>query len=442
LSRMASVLRQATRLVVPSPAESAKVSRLSKMLLAKTRRAAKRFPEVKGVLMGGSFAKGTWLPGCVDLDIFVKIDSMTPEERFERVGLGVGAVATRGYPTGKKYAQHPYTEAMVEGVRVNIVPCFAVKPGEWRSAADRSPYHVKLVEGISGDRKDQVRLLKLFMNGVGVYGAEIERQGFSGYVAEVLLIKHGGFEEVIRWFAEYKMPANGRIFSLPDPVDEGRDLGIAVSGESLGRMVLACREFLRRPSLAYFARMSGKTHRKLEGEVFAALFSHRELSEDTLWGELRKTLKHVVRHLEVQGFRIARAMAASDNASKSAILLIPEFVLLPESEQRLGPTVDRRKDVEAFVSMNSKQSRLVWVDDDARVRLLRPRVYTRLPDLLLDVIRGKVGPIGASKEIEAGMKKSGVVLQGKALARAATSSGWLRVGIREITSDAIGSSQA
>ena len=442
MSRMASVLKEASRLVVPSHAESEKVSGLSKTLLAKTRRAAKRFPEVKGVLMGGSFAKGTWLPGLVDLDIFVEINSMTPEERFETVGLEVGAVATRGYPTGKKYAQHPYTEAMVEGVRVNIVPCFAVKPGEWRSAADRSPYHVKLVEGIPGGRKDQVRLLKLFMNGVGVYGAEIERQGFSGYVAEVLLIKHGGFEEVIRWFAEYKMPANGRTFSLPDPVDEGRDLGIAVSGESLGRMVLACREFLRRPSLAYFARMSGKTRRKLEGEVFAVLFSHRELSEDTLWGELRKTLKHVVRHLEVQGFRIARAMAASDNASKSAILLIPEFVLLPELEQRLGPTVDRRKDVEAFVTMNSKQSRLVWVDDDARVRLLRPRVYTRLPDLLLDVIRGRVGPIGASKEIEAGMKKSGVVLQGRALARAATSSGWLRVGIREITSDAIGSSQA
>ena len=442
MNRLASVMKRASRLVVPSASETAKVSRLARMLLAKTRRAANRFPEAKGVLMGGSFAKGTWLPGRVDLDVFVQIDSMTTEERFERVGLEVGAIATRGYPTGKKYAQHPYTEAMVEGVRVNVVPCFAVKPGEWKSAADRSPYHVKLVEGIPGERKDQVRLLKLFMNGVGVYGAEIERQGFSGYVAEVLLIKHGSFEAVIRWFAEYEMPAKGRAFSLPDPVDEGRDLGIAVSGESLGRMVLACREFLRRPSLAYFARMSGKARRSLEGEVFAVLFSHKALSEDTLWGELRKTLKHVVRHLEVQGFHVARAMAASDNVSKSAILLIPEFAWLPKFEQRLGPTVDRRKDVEAFVSMNAKSSRLVWVDDDARVRLLRPRVYTNLQVLLLDVIRGRVGPIGASREIEAGMKKSGVVLQGRALARAANSSGWLRVGIREITSDAIGSRQA
>ena len=440
MSRLAQVLKQATKLVVPTHSESEKVRRLERMTLAKTRRAARRFPEVREVLMGGSFAKGTWLPNRVDLDIFVEIDSATPEERFERVGLEVGAIATRGYPTGKKYAQHPYTEATVEGVRVNIVPCFAVKAGEWKSAADRSPYHVELVKGIPEERKDQVRLLKLFMNGAGVYGAEIQQQGFSGYVAEVLLIKHESFEAVVRWFADYKMPGNGRAFSLPDPVDEGRDLGIAVSGESLGRMVLACREFLRRPSLAYFGSMSGRVRRSLEGEVFAVLFSHKVLSEDTLWGELRKTLKHVVRHLEVRGFHIARAMAASDNASRSAILLIPEFVELPEVEQRIGPTVDRRKDVEAFVSTNSRQSRLVWVDDDARVRLLRPRRYTRLPDLLVDVIRGRAGPIGASKEIETGMKKSGVLLKGRALARAVSSSGWLRDGIREITSDAIGAS--
>jgi len=438
MSPLATVLKQATKRVAPSPAETAKISGLARRLLKRTRRTAERFPEVRGVLMGGSFAKGTWLPKHVDLDIFVKIDPAAPVERFEKVGLDIGSSATRGYPMGKKYAQHPYTEATVEGVRVNIVPCFAVKVGEWRSAADRSPYHVELVEGLPEERKNQIRLLKLFMNGVGVYGAEIQQQGFSGYVAEVLVIEHGSFESVVRWFADYNMPASGRIFSLPDPVDEGRDLGIAVSGDSLGRLVLACREFLRRPSLAYFGEMKGRVHTSLDESVYAILFSHTRMSEDTLWGELRKTLKHVVRHLEVRGFAIARAMAASDNISKSAILLIPEFTDLPAIEQRVGPTVDRRKDVEAFVSTNSKQSRLVWVDDDARVRLLRPRRYTHLPDLLEDVIGGKAGPIGASKEIEDGMKTNGAVLRGRTLARAASSSTWLRDGIREITSDAIG----
>lgn len=437
MTGISRVLASAESLVRPSQDGEAKIGSLAKSLLAKTRRAAERFPETRGVLIGGSYAKGTWLPGHVDLDIFVKFDPSTAEADFERVGLEVGATATRGYPRGKKFAQHPYTEATVEGVRVNIVPCFAVKKGEWKSAADRSPFHVDLVRKLPEQGKVQVRLLKLFMNGLGVYGAEIQRQGFSGYVAEVLVMKLGSIEGVLRWFAGYK-PEKGRLFTLRDPVDEGRDLGIAVSGESLGRMVLASREFLRRPDPAFFHKMSGKAHPSIRGDVVAVVFSHKPMSEDTLWGELRKTSKHIVRHLEVHGFVVARSMAASDNDGRSAILLIPEFTELPAVEQRVGPTVDRRKDLEAFISANAKDSRLVWVDDDARARLLRPRRYTRLTALLTDVAKGNAGPIGASRELEAGMRKGASVLQGAPLARAASKAKWLQDGIREITSDAVG----
>jgi len=438
LSNISSVLGRAEKLVIPSPEEEARISSLAKSLLSKTKRAAGRFPETRGVLIGGSFAKGTWLPEHVDLDIFVRIDPSTSEERFEKVGLDIGTTATRGYPMGKKFAQHPYTEATVEGVRVNIVPCFAVRSGEWKSAADRSPFHVKLIEKIPEKKKTQVRLLKLFMNAVGVYGAEIQRQGFSGYVAEVLILKQGNLESVLRWLAGYRLKGDGKTFSLPDPVDESRDLGIAVSGECLGRMVLASREFLRHPTSAFFHRMTGIAHPSLREHVFAVVFTHPRLSEDTLWGELRKTTKHIVRHVEAKGFRVARSMAASDNQRRSAILLVPEFTELPGIEQRVGPTVDRRKDVEAFISTNARDSRLLWVDDEARVRLLRPRKHTQFAKFLTDVVKGRAGPIGASRELESAMKKTAVVLHGGPLNGAASSSKWLQDGIREITSDAVG----
>ena len=266
MTALAAVLEGAMKFVIPSQAEEEKIGALARSLLSKTREAAERFPATRGVLVGGSYAKGTWLPRHVDLDIFVKFDPSTGEEEFERVGLQVGAAATRGHPAGKKFAQHPYTEATVEGVRVNIVPCFDVKPGGWKSAADRSPFHVDLVKKLPEESKTQVRLLKLFMNAVGVYGAEIERQGFSGYVCEVLVLRHGTFQGVLGWFAGY-LGGGARAFSLPDPVDEGRDLGIAVSGESLGKMVLASREFLRRPGLPFFRGMSGKAHARLRDDV-------------------------------------------------------------------------------------------------------------------------------------------------------------------------------
>ncbi len=435
------ILREATPLVTPTPEVLRKVGALADSLLRKTRKAAARYPETKGALLGGSFAKGTWLPKHVDLDIFVKIDPATPEARFEEVGLGVGAVATRGYPRGKKYAQHPYTEATVDGIRVNIVPCYAVKRGEWKSAADRSPFHVQLVKGLTGERKTQIKLLKRFMKAVGVYGAEIQVQGFSGYVAEVLVMKLGSLEGVLRYFANFKPHDGERLFTLPDPVDERRDLAIAISPEKLGRMILASREFLRRPSAAFFRQMRGKRRPSMCGDVIAVVFSHRELSEDTLWGELRKTTRHIVRHLEVSGFKIVRSIAASDNSRSSAILLIPEFFDLPDLEQRVGPTVARGKDVEAFLGANRKGARLIWVDEAARVRLLRPRQYVRLEALLKDIAKGRAGQVGASAEMSRGMKRSAVVLRGTALEKATRSSRWLDAGIGEIVSDAIGTRQ-
>ena len=435
---ISEVVAEARRKVAPSKDDTSRLTAEADSLLARTRKAAAKYPQTRGALLGGSFAKGTWLPGHVDLDIFVKFDPSTLEPVFEKVGLEIGNLSTRGFPRGKKFAQHPYTEAVIRDLKVNIVPCYDVARGEWKSAADRSPFHVKLVEGLPEESKSEVRLLKSFMHGIGVYGAEIERRGFSGYVAEVLVMKHNDFQGVLSWFASYPPFAQPRPFSLPDPVDEGRDLGIAVSGESLGRMVLASREFLRRPATTYFRGMPGTHRPALRKDVVALVFRHPRLTEDTLWGELRRTMKHIVRHLEVRGFKVVRSMAASDNDSRSAVLLIPEFTELPPTEQRVGPTVDRRKDVEAFMSTNSKDSLLVWVDDDARVRLLRPRAYIRLADLLRDVSRGRAGPVGASKELEKGMRKSATVLQGPGLSRAASSLKWLQEGIREITSDAVG----
>ena len=438
MTPIAKVLERATPLASPSPKQRAAIATLASSLLRKTNLEASKFPETRGALLGGSFAKGTWVPKHVDLDIFVRFDPSVSKDRFEEVGLAIGAAATRGYPRGKKYAEHPYTEAVVEGVRVNVVPCYAVEPKMWKSAADRSPFHVDLVKSLPEETKTQVRLLKSFMKAVGVYGAEIETQGFSGYVAEVLIMTHGNLEKVLRWFADFHPASEERMFHLPDPVDEGRDLAIAVSQEKLGRMVLACRDFLRNPRRAYFVNVSGRARPVMRQSVVALVFSHSRLSEDTLWGELRRTMKHIVRHLEVNGFKIARFMAASNNLDRSAILIVPELSGLPEFEQRVGPTVDRRKDVEAFLESGFNVSKLIWVDEEARVRFLRPRRYRKLSDLLVDLSKGRAGPVGASRELEKAMRKSAVVLQGRSLERAARSSAWLMDGIREITTDALG----
>ena len=438
MSNILAVLSAASEGVVPAPSKVSSMKILAEAVVEKTTRAAARYPEVRDVVLGGSFAKGTWLSDETDLDIFVRFDPSTPENDFERIGLAVGASTVRGHPRGKKYAQHPYTEATVEGVKVNIVPCYSVPRGEWKSAADRSPYHVDLVKGVSEETKTQIRLMKRFMKAVGVYGAELETRGFSGYVAEVIVIAHGGFLESLSWLSSLQPASESRMFSVPDPVDPSRDLGIAVSAEKFGQMVLASREFLRRPGRAFFTVMKGKPRPALRDSVIAVVFSHKKLSEDILWGELRRTSRHVVRHLEERGFRVARAMCASNNMDRSAILLIPEFDFLPKTEQRIGPTVDRADDLRSFLASNRDRTKLVWVDDEARVRLLVPRDEVDFSKFLAAIAKGRAGPTGASRELGIGLKKSARILKGKELKAESSRSRWLGAGISEIVTDAIG----
>lgn len=438
MSTAEGVVKTALALVRPAPHEEKVLRQKAELIVERTRRAAEPFREVREVTLGGSFAKGTWLQGEADLDVFLKLDPATPEERFEEIGLKVGAGATRGYPRGKKYAQHPYTEADFDGVRVNIVPCYDVKPGEWKSAADRSPFHVELVRKMQEEQKDQVRLLKRFMRGVGTYGAEIETEGFSGYAAEVLVIQHGDLLGVLRSFAEINREGDERLLRLPDPVDQKRDLARAISNEKIARMVLASRGFLASPSTAYFGPMRAKVRAPMRKNVVALVFSHPRLSEDTLWGELKRTLRHLQMHVEEKGFKLARVIAASNNSDRSAFLFIPEFGRLPDLEQRMGPTVDRKAESEAFIRANRRKARMVWLDDDARLRILQEREQTEIGAFLKEIVRSGPRRLGASARVGRGIAMTGKVVSGRPLRRMAASSPWLAEGLVKIASDTIG----
>jgi len=441
LNDLQRVLRQASMNVVPLDDEKHRLHSLATRVLSSTRTAAKAHRLVRDVILGGSFAKGTWLPSDVDIDIFVRINPRASERTFERIGLAIGERATEGYPRGKKYAQHPYTEAMVDGVKVNIVPCYDVKPNQWKSAADRSPYHLEIVERMSGDQKLQVRLLKKFMKGVGVYGAEIESQGFSGYAAEVLVIREGSFEGALKYFADFKPHNENEYFHLADPVDNERDLARAISPEKIARLTLASRSFLRSPSVSYFGGFHRRKRPQLRRYLIAVVFSHAPLSEDTLWGELKKTLKHVEGHLEAGGFRIARAAAVSNSRDSSAFLFLPEVESLPGMELRIGPPVDKRTETEQFLSKNRNRARLIWVGEDARARLMQRRRNTRLVDLLEETTQD-IRRVGASREMAAGIARSGKVITWAKLSKLLPSKAWLREGVDEIVSDTIGTSPA
>jgi tRNA nucleotidyltransferase (CCA-adding enzyme) len=439
LTELQEVLLRARRLVVPGREEEARLGRVAEKVLAKVEAASLPFPQVTGVVLGGSFAKQTWLPGgkeTTDVDVFVKISPEVDGGAFESIGLKVGREASRGYRHGKKYAQHPYTEATIDGVKVNVVPCYDLGPGRWRSAADRSPYHVRFVrENLDEEARTQVRLLKRFMRTIGVYGAEIEREGFSGYAAEVLVHAHGSFEGVLRYFSG---SVGGAPFSLRDPIDDERELATAISRETLARMVLASRSFVRAPGLSYFRSVRRRVRGGLIRRVYVVRFEHAQLSEDTLWGELKRSTKQLVRYVEERGFAVARASAASNDRDRSAILLLPAAEAVPELEERVGPGVEMAEEVGRFLTKNGARAELFWAGEDGRVHLLQRRESTRLGELLERVVRSEIEAVGASREVAAAIGKTGRVVTGRRVRAAASKEEWLGEGVRELVADTIG----
>lgn len=162
----------------------------------------------------GSAAKDTWLKGSSDFDIFFifppKVGGTIWLKEYAFPALK--EVAERlGMKYEIAYSSHPYIKGEYMGASVDLVPCFAIKPGERPiSAFDRTPLHTrwvrKQIEKFGEEIKDEIRLAKAFLKGIGAYGAETSVGGFSGFSAELLTLAYGGFAELLKAASRWKPP--------------------------------------------------------------------------------------------------------------------------------------------------------------------------------------------------------------------------------------------
>ena len=199
------LISKALPLCEPTHSQERRIAKVAQEAKAHVDSYVAQLDDVVDVVFGGSFAKGTWLPDHADIDIFVKIKPSVGIEKFEEMGREIGSQALKRYRPNLRYSDHPYVEAFIKKVRVNVVPCYDVDQGKWQSAADRSPFHTQYISShFDNEKKRHARLLKKFFKSVGVYGAEISREGFSGYVSEVLVLKYCSFENVLRSAADWQ----------------------------------------------------------------------------------------------------------------------------------------------------------------------------------------------------------------------------------------------
>jgi len=356
------VISEAVKIVTPDLEEKTKVINMANEVVKLiTDGLLKRNYRDFAVTIQGSVAKDTWLPGDRDIDIFIVL----PKDYLNKIRDGsiindlMNIAIENNINWSIKYAQHPYIQLLINDFEIDVVPCIRINPGERPlTAADRTPLHTDFVNKKLGQRNTDVRLLKAFFKSVGVYGAEIRVQGFSGYVSELLVIHYGSFLDTIRaisnWSVRhvfidmtstYNEKDAVKKFKSPviiiDPVDPNRNAAASISRDTLAMAIAASREFLRNPRVEFFMRT-----RKVVKPTFVLptvvikIPYPTNTSPDIVWGEIKKLMASLTKNLKKLDFKVIRSMAWSDD--KSIILLMISFneLELPQYELHEGPPVN------------------------------------------------------------------------------------------------------
>jgi tRNA nucleotidyltransferase (CCA-adding enzyme) len=320
--------------------------------------AARRGSPLRRAVVAGSAARGTFLSDRLDIDLFLLFPPDLSEERLRDEGLALARdVLTSPVP---RYAEHPYLRGTFDGFTVDAVPGFAVDdPSRPRSAVDRTPFHQEyLAARESPALVAEIRLAKQFLRAVGVYGSEAKTEGFSGYLLELLVLKFGSFRGLLRAARSWTVPVRlvpperepPRLpeqvaLVLDDPVDPHRNVASALSRQNLATVIVSAREYLERPSAAWFEPARGRSIPKPDGlRRLAARASHLtvvrlprpDLVDDTLYPQLRKAERAVADELARAGFLVLGSSSAAD-ANQLVLLVELAYAVRPAVRLRLGP---------------------------------------------------------------------------------------------------------
>jgi tRNA nucleotidyltransferase (CCA-adding enzyme) len=346
--------REVLEKIRPLPEEIARVGRVAEQLIGMVSSGG----NAEGMLVG-SVARNTFIRGDRDLDIFMLFDPGVSREELEYEGLRLAKeIAEKfGAEYREKYAEHPYINARIDGLDVDLVPCYRVPSAAGiQSAVDRTPFHTRYIVDRIAPLTDDVLLLKQFAKGGGVYGSDQMTEGFAGYLCELLVLHYGGFHPLIEAAATWKpgtvidlLGHGAKEFAEPlvvvDPVDPNRNVSASLSLTRMCEFIELARGYLEGPSPAFFfppkeeviSREEVREHLKVRGtRLYALVFDTPPLIEDIVVPQLRKSTDAVRALLERHGFLVNRCDCAMEE-DQSMILLELLVDTLPAIRRHMGP---------------------------------------------------------------------------------------------------------
>ena len=415
---MKQIISKISKTVTPSKITERSKKQIAEIAFGLVEKEVEKYSEVIGLEFGGSFAKGTWLTKDADVDIFIKFKKDVSEEKFEKISKKIGFDSLKKYSPYVRYSQHPYVEAKIKDTKINVVPFYDVKVGEWKSAADRSPFHTKFMKkSLTTKMRNEVKILKTFLKSNGIYGAEIARQGFSGYISEVLILEFGSFENLIESISKVKenqiIGKTTKKFDTSivviDPVDNNRNLAAAISDENIGKFILISRAFRKKPSLEFFKNKKSRISNKFWDNLLVVKFDFKARSPDIIWGQIKRATSTLSTQLELGGFTVLRSKSHTDQQKEAYLLFFLESTKINEIYSKKGPEFFRDDSTNSFITKNLKNAELVWVGNDRKMISLEKRNHTDPSSFMKEFLKKNLQmgiPKGLQDDFKRGFKVS------------------------------------
>jgi tRNA nucleotidyltransferase (CCA-adding enzyme) len=318
----------------------------------------------------GSVARDTWIRGDRDLDIFMLFPPALSREELETEGLTLArkVAESAGGTFREKYAEHPYINASIDGLDVDIVPCYQVPDAAAiRSAVDRTPFHTRYIKDRISNLIDDVLLLKQFAKNGGIYGSDQMTEGFSGYLCELLVYHYKGFTPLLKaasdWWPGVLIDIEGhrtKTFHEPlivvDPVDPGRNVSASVSLTRMCEFIELCRGYLDQPGEGFFS-LPDPSPGSMEGmaalcemrktTIITLTFATPPYIEEIVVPQLRKSLDAISALLTRHEFVVNRA---AYSMHKDRCMLLFELLTgsLPPVTRHFGPPLWARENARQF----------------------------------------------------------------------------------------------
>ncbi|MBT8243113.1 MAG: CCA tRNA nucleotidyltransferase [Nitrosopumilus sp.] len=413
---MKQIISKISKTVIPSKIIIKSKEKIAEKAFRLVEKEIVKYSEISGLEFGGSFAKGTWLDKDADVDIFIKFKKNVSEEKFENISKKIGFDSLKKYSPYVRYSQHPYVEAKIQSTKINVVPCYDVKIGQWKSAADRSPFHTKFMKkSLTSKMRNEVRVLKTFLKSNGIYGAEIAKQGFSGYISEVLILEFGSFENLIKSISKIKenqvIGKTTKKFDTSivviDPIDSNRNLAAAISDENIGKFVLICRSLKEKPSLQFFKIRKPRISNKFWNNLLIVKFNYKSRSPDIIWGQIKRTTSTLSTQLGLAGFTVLRSKSYTDQLKDAYLLFFLESTKINEIYSKKGPEFFREDSTHSFIAKNLKNAELVWVGDGRKIISLEKRNHTSAVSFMKEFLKDNLQtgiPKGLQSDLKRGFK--------------------------------------